>query len=126
MTTTNAVGRLDHYGTKLETELPRTYSSDPDSNMWPSEGAIELQNVKVCYPSRPDYAVLNNISFQINHGESVGVVGRTGSGKSTLVTALFRLMELFGRHFKAMWVKIGSQSTFEKHRILWNDMNSSS
>ena len=59
---------------------------------WPHSGAIEYKNVLVRYrPSLPP--ALKNISFSIPPGSRVGVVGRTGSGKSTVVQTLFRLLE---------------------------------
>jgi ABC-type multidrug transport system fused ATPase/permease subunit len=48
----------------------------------------------LAYPSRPEIDILKDLSFTITPGEKVGVIGRTGSGKSTLMTALFRLVEL--------------------------------
>ncbi|KAL8548641.1 hypothetical protein ACS0TY_007796 [Phlomoides rotata] len=62
---------------------------------WPMIGNVELKNVQVRY--RPDTPlVLKGISFSITGGEKIGVVGRTGGGKSTLIQVLFRLVEPSG------------------------------
>eukprot|EP00762_Andalucia_godoyi_P001839 ANDGO_06067.mRNA.1 ABC transporter C family member 12 len=59
---------------------------------WPSAGRIELRGVCIRYrPGLP--LALNHVSLVVNPGEKIGVVGRTGSGKSTLVSSLFRLVE---------------------------------
>ncbi|KAK3182849.1 hypothetical protein Dsin_030135 [Dipteronia sinensis] len=58
---------------------------------WPLEGRIELENLKVRY--RPNASlVLKGITCTFKEGTRVGVVGRTGNGKSTLINALFRLV----------------------------------
>ncbi|EOA34104.1 hypothetical protein CARUB_v10021605mg [Capsella rubella] len=63
----------------------------PPSN-WPSHGNVHLKDLKVRYrPNTP--LVLKGITLEIKGGEKVGVVGRTGSGKSTLIQVLFRLVE---------------------------------
>lgn len=54
-------------------------------------GDIEFKNFDFCYPDDPDEKVLKNINVHIKAGETVGVVGKIGSGKSTLVNMLFRL-----------------------------------
>ena len=60
---------------------------------WPSEGRIEAQGVVVRYRAGlPN--VLNGLSFNVVGGDKVGVVGRTGSGKSTLILCLMRILEL--------------------------------
>ncbi|KAL6214873.1 hypothetical protein ACLB2K_014305 [Fragaria x ananassa] len=59
---------------------------------WPTHGNVELKDLQVRYrPNTP--LVLKGISLSINGGEKVGVVGRTGSGKSTLIQVFFRLVE---------------------------------
>ncbi|XP_073302739.1 ABC transporter C family member 14-like [Primulina huaijiensis] len=59
---------------------------------WPIRGNIELKNLQVRY--RPDTPlVLKGITLSIGGGEKIGVVGRTGGGKSTLIQVLFRLVE---------------------------------
>ncbi|KAF3610074.1 hypothetical protein DY000_02048096 [Brassica cretica] len=66
----------------------------PPSN-WPFPGNVHLEDLKVRYrPNTP--LVLKGITLDIKGGEKVGVVGRTGSGKSTLIQVLFRLVEPSG------------------------------
>ncbi|CAI6003346.1 unnamed protein product, partial [Closterium sp. NIES-64] len=73
-------------------EPPLSIPSHRPPSSWPDRGAITFENLQIRY--RPDLPlVLKGVSLQINGGEKVGVVGRTGSGKSTLVVALFRLVE---------------------------------
>ncbi|TYJ33792.1 hypothetical protein E1A91_A05G126500v1 [Gossypium mustelinum] len=60
------------------------------NSSWPFEGVVEFQNVTMKYiPSLP--AALNDITFTIARGTQVGIVGRTGAGKSSVLNALFRL-----------------------------------
>ncbi|KAH0450481.1 hypothetical protein IEQ34_021173 [Dendrobium chrysotoxum] len=59
---------------------------------WPQQGRIDLQDLKIKYrPTAP--FVLKGITCTLKEGYKVGVVGRTGSGKTTLISALFRLVE---------------------------------
>ncbi|TPX74086.1 hypothetical protein CcCBS67573_g04636 [Chytriomyces confervae] len=90
----SSVERLNHYSQKLPQEPSHHLPVDSTLNNWPSSGQISFKNLEIRYESRPDHAVIKNLSFQIQAGEKVGIVGRTGSGKSTLVSALFRTMEL--------------------------------
>ncbi|XP_054260595.1 multidrug resistance-associated protein 1-like [Macrosteles quadrilineatus] len=59
---------------------------------WPAKGRIEFQNYSVRYREGLDL-VLKGVSFTVLPGEKVGIVGRTGAGKSSLTLALFRLLE---------------------------------
>ncbi|KAM0027946.1 putative ABC-type xenobiotic transporter [Helianthus debilis subsp. tardiflorus] len=66
----------------------------PPAN-WPTHGSLELRNLQVRYrPNTP--LVLKGISLNIQGGQKIGVVGRTGGGKSTLIQVLFRLVEPAG------------------------------
>lgn len=76
----------------LELPSDKELSTNDECNKWPSQGVIEFKNYTVKY--RPDTEiVLKNLSFKIESNERIGVVGRTGSGKSTLCLSLFRILE---------------------------------
>jgi len=80
--------------TKIQSELPYIKAEDNELDEWPSQGEVKFVNYSTKY--RPDTEiVLKNISFTVNPGEKVGIVGRTGSGKSTICLALFRILEPF-------------------------------
>ena len=63
---------------------------------WPSQGRVSLENVSFQYSSELPL-VLSNLTFTIQPAEKVGVVGRTGAGKSSLLSVLFRLAEPHGQ-----------------------------
>ncbi|KAL5039787.1 hypothetical protein BDEG_28386 [Batrachochytrium dendrobatidis JEL423] len=89
----NSVERLNYYAHELPKEAARSLPNDPKNGTWPSHGAVSINSLKVSYPNRPDYLVIKDLSINIIPGEKVGVVGRTGSGKSTLMSILCRIME---------------------------------
>ncbi|NWT64717.1 MRP7 protein, partial [Prunella himalayana] len=60
---------------------------------WPSKGLVEFQQVVLAYRAGLPNA-LDGVSFTVYPGEKLGIVGRTGSGKSTLFLALFRMVEI--------------------------------
>ncbi|KAI8908383.1 P-loop containing nucleoside triphosphate hydrolase protein [Gorgonomyces haynaldii] len=90
----NSVERLTRYMNDLPAEASPKNDDDPEESVWPSEGKIDFNQISLSYPSRPDTLILKNLTVSIKAGEKVGVIGRTGSGKSTLMTALFRIVEL--------------------------------
>ena len=57
------------------------------------EGKIELRNIKFIYPSRPQVTVLPNMNLTINPGETVALVGSSGSGKSTIIGLVERFYD---------------------------------
>ncbi|KAF9447357.1 multidrug resistance-associated ABC transporter [Macrolepiota fuliginosa MF-IS2] len=86
----NAVERVLHY-TELLPEGDAVKPNDPPPS-WPPSGGIAFKNVELAYrPGLP--LVLKDVSFDVKPGEKVGIVGRTGAGKSSLLQALFRIVE---------------------------------
>ncbi|XP_048349014.1 multidrug resistance-associated protein 1-like isoform X2 [Sphaerodactylus townsendi] len=75
-------------------EAPWILSSRPPAG-WPNEGVIQFISYKVRYRPDIDYA-LQDISFQTSREEKIGIIGRTGAGKSTLTNCLFRIIERAG------------------------------
>ncbi|KAK9869788.1 hypothetical protein WA026_003520 [Henosepilachna vigintioctopunctata] len=71
---------------------------DSDSSLpkdWPSFGRLEFKNVNLKYKDT-DPLILKNISFSVASGEKIGIVGRTGAGKSSILTSLFQLYPFDG------------------------------
>ncbi|CAF0805769.1 unnamed protein product [Adineta ricciae] len=72
--------------------------SSPPSN-WPQHGRIIFNNVSMSHSSQPHAPLaLHNISFTIEPAQKIGIVGRTGSGKSSLIQTLFRMATLVDGH----------------------------
>ncbi|KAJ7593418.1 ABC transporter [Mycena floridula] len=89
----NSVERVVHYATEIEQEAPAEIPDNKPPAPWPSEGRVELKDVVIKY--RPELPpVLKGVSMSVKAGEKIGIVGRTGAGKSTVMTALYRLVEL--------------------------------
>jgi len=88
----NSVERVRSY-TQVEIEAARR---SPEGNepppSWPERGAIKVENLTLRYA--PNLAaVIRDVSFDVEPGAKVAVVGRTGAGKSTMATAFFRFLE---------------------------------
>jgi ABC-type multidrug transport system fused ATPase/permease subunit len=87
----NAIERVKEYLDVDQEAAPIVPDNRPDAN-WPSQGSVEFIGYSTRYRSDFDF-VLKNVTFKILPGEKVGVVGRTGAGKSSLALALFRALE---------------------------------
>ncbi|XP_039649399.1 multidrug resistance-associated protein 4-like isoform X1 [Perca fluviatilis] len=85
-----SVERVVEY-TELESEAPWTTQKRPPPD-WPNKGLVNFNHVNFSYSSDGP-PVLKDISTTFQPNEKVGIVGRTGAGKSSLVSALFRLAE---------------------------------
>jgi ABC-type multidrug transport system fused ATPase/permease subunit len=88
----NSVERVQFYTNTVEQE--RAYETPAHVTLpraWPDKGAVAVSGLVVAYTA--DLPVLHGISFTIAPKEKVGIVGRTGSGKSSLMLALLRLIE---------------------------------
>jgi ATP-binding cassette subfamily C (CFTR/MRP) protein 4 len=74
------------------TEMPSDHSPE---KRWPSNGRITFENVSMRHsPCEESPLSLRHISFTIEAGENVGIVGRTGAGKTSLIQTLFRMSSL--------------------------------
>ena len=86
-----SVERMQEY-THLPQEPPRSLPDDPQPGEWPTDGLLEIEDLSVRH--RADLPlVLKKVSLGVPPGSKVGVVGRTGAGKSSLLQALFRMVE---------------------------------
>jgi ABC-type multidrug transport system fused ATPase/permease subunit len=87
----NSVERVKEY-LDVEQEAPAVIPENKPPSNWPSKGSVEFVGYTTRY--RPDFdTVLKGVTFKILPGEKVGVVGRTGAGKSSMALALFRALE---------------------------------
>jgi ABC-type multidrug transport system fused ATPase/permease subunit len=89
----NATERIHHYGTQLEEEAP-LHLGDVRKT-WPEHGEIIFNHVQMRYREGLPL-VLKDLNMHVAAGERIGVVGRTGAGKSSIMSTLFRLVEISG------------------------------
>ncbi|KAM3834514.1 ATP-binding cassette sub-family C member 5 isoform 3-T3 [Vipera latastei] len=100
-----SVERIDHYIKTLSLEAPARIKNKAPLPDWPHEGEIRFENAEMRYRENLPL-VLKKVCFTIKPKEKIGIVGRTGSGKSSLGMVLFRLVELSGGCIKIDGVKI--------------------
>lgn len=87
----NSVERVSEY-LNLDQEAPAEIENNHVPAGWPLKGEIDVKNLVLRYaPDLP--AVIKNVTFKVDSGSKIGIVGRTGAGKSTIATAFFRLVE---------------------------------
>ncbi len=89
-----SIERLKYFA-RLPSETDESHHhfiDDSSLRHWPSHGEIEVENLHVRYADHLP-TVLKGVSFKIKGGERVGIIGRTGSGKSTLFQALYRFVD---------------------------------
>ncbi|KAE8724930.1 ABC transporter C family member 10 [Hibiscus syriacus] len=86
-----SVERLEQY-MHIPSEAPEVIEANRPPHNWPCVGKVDIRNLKVRYrPNAP--LVLHGISCIFEGGSKIGIVGRTGSGKTTFISAFFRLVE---------------------------------
>ncbi|XP_010652424.1 ABC transporter C family member 5 [Vitis vinifera] len=89
-----SIERIHQYS-QIPGEAPPIIENSRPPSSWPENGTIELIDLKVRYKeSLP--VVLHSVTCKFPGGNKIGIVGRTGSGKSTLIQALFRMIEPAG------------------------------
>ena len=86
-----SVERIKEY-IDLPSEKPLIMASHRPDISWPEFGAIEFRNYSTRYRAGLEL-VLNDVSLSVKPAEKIGIVGRTGAGKSSMMLSLFRLIE---------------------------------
>ncbi|XP_016158299.1 PREDICTED: canalicular multispecific organic anion transporter 2 isoform X2 [Ficedula albicollis] len=99
-----AVERIKEYS-ETETEAPWIIEGKSPPENWPSKGELEFVNYSVRYRKGLDL-VLKGLNLQVHGGEKIGIVGRTGAGKSSMTLCLFRILEAVKGEIKIDGVKI--------------------
>ncbi|EJU00125.1 ABC transporter [Dacryopinax primogenitus] len=91
----NGVERVVHYAKHVEQEAPQEIPETKPAASWPEAGKIDFNDVVMSYrPGLPP--VLKGLAMHVSAGEKIGIVGRTGAGKSSIMVALYRLVEIGG------------------------------
>ena len=101
----NATERIHYYGAELEEEAPLHLT--PVTESWPERGEIEFNKVEMRYRANLPL-VLQGLDMHVQGGERIGIVGRTGAGKSSIMATLFRLIELSGGSIKIDGIDIST------------------
>ncbi|CAI4500406.1 CQS_1a_G0021620.mRNA.1.CDS.1 [Saccharomyces cerevisiae] len=113
----NSAERLVTYATELPLEASYRKPEMTPPESWPSMGEIIFENVDFAYrPGLP--IVLKNLNLNIKSGEKIGICGRTGAGKSTIMSALYRLNELTAGKILVDNVDISQLGLFDLRRKL--------
>ncbi|KAJ2887608.1 hypothetical protein IWW38_005102 [Coemansia aciculifera] len=77
---------------RLPSEAPDVIEDHRPTDSWPEQGVVEFKNYSTRYREGLDL-VLKDVSFRVSPSQKIGIVGRTGAGKSSLTLALFRIIE---------------------------------
>lgn len=80
---------------KLQSDMKQEKVNQKDLKNWPESGKIEFKNFQLRYGNESEL-ILDEISLKIKSGDKIGIVGRSGCGKSSLALSLFRLTEASG------------------------------
>ncbi|XP_077569451.1 ATP-binding cassette sub-family C member 12-like isoform X2 [Stigmatopora nigra] len=113
----NSVERLQQYITGCKSEADGHIVDTRVPVGWPTNGTIDFRDYKMKYRENTP-VVLDGLSFSIGGGEKIGIVGRTGSGKSSLGVALFRLVEAHEGSIRIDGVEISTISLRQLRRRL--------
>jgi ATP-binding cassette subfamily B protein len=100
----------------FETSPDIVDNSETDTKITKLEGNLSFESVSFAYPQNQDTMVLNNISFKIDKGMKLAIVGATGSGKSTLVNLIPRLLDVTAGDIK---LDGHSLKTIPLHTLRW-------
>ncbi|KAJ3214883.1 Multidrug resistance-associated protein 1 [Dinochytrium kinnereticum] len=101
----------------LKEEAPEVIETARPPKAWPTKGEIKFEGLELRYRDGLPL-VLKGVDIQINPGEKVAIVGRTGAGKSTIILALLRLVEPSGGKVLIDGLDIGQMGLFDLRKRL--------
>ncbi len=88
-----AAGATERLLELLESRPAITAPADPVPLPSPARGEVQFDDVRFCYPARPEQPALDHVSLHVRPGERLALVGPSGSGKSTLLSLLLRFYD---------------------------------
>lgn len=94
-----AIGATENLMEILDEEQESSQDAQKE-NIEVQSGAIEFENISFSYPNRSDVSVLNNLSFSIESGQQVALVGPSGAGKTTITALLLKFYEATSGNIK--------------------------
>ena len=94
-----AIGATENLMEILDEEQESSQDAQKE-NIEVQSGAIEFDNISFSYPNRSDVSVLNNLSFSIESGQQVALVGPSGAGKTTITALLLKFYEATSGNIK--------------------------
>jgi ATP-binding cassette subfamily C (CFTR/MRP) protein 4 len=104
-----SVERILEYSSLDQEPPPQSSPKCQPPSIWPSQGRIIFDNVSMSHSKDPHSSLaLHHISLVIEPGEKIGIVGRTGAGKSSLIQTLFRMGTLAHGHIIIDDIDIGT------------------
>ncbi|KAI0531750.1 P-loop containing nucleoside triphosphate hydrolase protein [Xylaria digitata] len=93
-TSLGAIARIKDFSETTPSEATAEESTEPPSN-WPNQGALTFDSVSASYEDDGPL-ILKDINFSFKGGQKIGIIGRTGSGKSSTVQAILRMINIKG------------------------------
>ncbi|KAK6460723.1 hypothetical protein DFJ63DRAFT_320856 [Scheffersomyces coipomensis] len=101
----------------LKSEAPTEIPETKPEESWPTKGAVSFKNYSTRYRENLD-PVLKELNIDIKPSEKIGIVGRTGAGKSTIAISLFRIIEASGGHIEIDGVDTSKIGLFDlRHKL---------
>lgn len=101
----NSIERLKEYADGEGLELERDWKLPEPPKDWPTEGNVFSSNFKINYRKGLPL-VIDGMTFKVDAKQKVGIVGRTGSGKSTFLLCLMRILEVPEEHKEKSYIAI--------------------
>ena len=116
-TSIGAISRLKDFGEHTASEVKAEETIEPPLE-WPATGSVEIENFAASYGESSEL-VVKDVSLKIRAGQRIGICGRSGSGKSSLLASLFHMLE-----YRRGWIAVdGVDLAFVRRQVLRSRLN---